>query len=277
MRVSSLALWAMSGLLLCINAGAAPELPPAIKIDITAIVDPIAPGEGVGYAGIGFDGTNFWISRWASARFTRISPAGVFVDSFDIPGLTGTRAMTWDGTHFWMANNTSTLTRVDPVSRTVVGTISLPANSRYVSFDATADSGQGGFWIGNFNDDIRLVSMQGTTLSTLPAATVVFTGRYGLTLDRNGPNPRLWTYFQGGTNNVELGSVSLPDGAGDPATINLFPYLDPSTNGLAGGAFITDQLPGGQPTLLTVCQCTPNNILLGIRIVESLIFSHGFE
>ena len=82
MRVSSLALWAMSGLLLCINAGAAPELPPAIKIDITAIVDPIAPGEGVGYAGIGFDGTNFWISRWASARFTRISPAGVFVDSF---------------------------------------------------------------------------------------------------------------------------------------------------------------------------------------------------
>lgn len=257
--------------------GAEPVLPPEISMDITAIIEPNLPGEGVGYAGIGFDGTHYWLSRWASARFTRISTAGTYVDSFEIAGLTGTRAMTWDGTHFWMANNTTTLTRVDPVTRTVVASIPLPSQARYVSFDAAADGGLGGFWIGNFNDDIRLVSMQGVSLSTLPAANVLFTGRYGLALHDTGPSPQLWAYFQGGANNVELGSISLPDGTGNPLTTDLFPHLPAGTTGLAGGAFITGQLPGGGTFLLTLCQCSPNNILLGKRLVETQIFSNGFE
>jgi hypothetical protein len=267
-----------AALMMCgLAAYAEPVLPPAFSIDITAIVDPVIPGEGAGYAAIGFDGSNFWVARWASARFTRISPTGAYIDSFDIPGLTGTRAMTWDGTHFWMANNTNTLTRVDPLTQTAVGNISLPSQARYASFDPTADNGQGGFWIGNFNDDIRLVNMQGTELTSLPAAGIAYTGRYGLAAETDNATPRLWAYFQGGANNVELGAISLPDGTGNPLTTDLFPFLAPSTSGLAGGAFITDLLPGGQKTLLTVCQCTPNNILLGIQLDDPLIFSDSFE
>lgn len=257
-----------AGLAFCVSAHADPVLPPAFSIDITAVVDPVNPGEGVGYAGVGFDGTNFWVARWATARVTRISPAGAYVDSFDIPGLTGIRAMTWDGSHFWMSNNTSTLSRVDPVTRTVVGTLAVPVAARYVSFDADADNGQGGFWIGNFNDDILLVSMTGTTLATLPAASVAYAGRYGVALDPGNGNPGLWAYFQGGANAVELGRIDLPSGVGAPATTDLFPHLAPSTSGVAGGAFITSALPGGQKTLLTLCQCTPNNILLGIELQD---------
>lgn len=259
-----------AGLAFCMAAQANPVLPPEFSIDITAIVEPVAPGEGLGYAGIGFDGTHFWLSRWASARITRITPAGEFVDSFDIPGLTGTRAMTWDGTHFWMANNTTTLSRVDPNTQTVVSTITVPSTARYLSYDPTADNGQGGFWIGNFNDDIQLVNMLGVSLTVLPAAGIGFTGRYGVALDFAQANPKLWTYFQGGAgSNMELGSISLPDGTGSLETIDLFPFLAPSTSGLAGGAFITDLLPGGQKTLLTLCQCTPNNILLGTLLQET--------
>jgi hypothetical protein len=83
--------------------------------------------------------------------------------------------------------------------------------------------------------------------------------------------------FQGGTNNVELGSINLPDGVSNPVTIDLFPFLAPSTSGLAGGAFVTSLLPGGQKTLLALCQCDPGNILLGIELEEPLIFSDGFE
>lgn len=266
---------------LCFAQGPAsssePVFPPEFSLDITAIIEPIAPGEGIGYSGIGFDGTNLWLSRWASGRITRISPAGAYIDSFEVPGLTGTRSMTWDGTHFWMANNTATLTRVDPVSRTVVGSINLPSAARYATFDASAASGQGGFWIGNFSDDIRLVNMQGNTLTTLPAANVVFTGRYGIALDPSPTNPALWAYFQGGENLVELGKITLPAGIGDPETFNLFPHLSPSTDSLAGGAFITSDLPGGHTTLLTLCQCAPGNIVLAVRLGDPAIFLDGFE
>lgn len=254
-----------------------PVLPPEITIDITAIIDVVAPGEGVGYAGIGFDGTHFWLTRWNSARVTRITPAGAFVDSFDIPGLANIRSMTWDGSQFWMANNTTTLTRVDPATRTVTGTISLPANSRYASYDPVANNSQGGFWIGNFSDDIRLVDMQGNLLEILPAASVGLTGRYGIALDRFGVNPKLWVYAQEIPNNVNVGSIRLPEGTGNEQRFDLFPYLAPSTSGLAGGAFITNLLPGGRPTLLTLCQCTPNNILLGTLLVDPEIFANGFE
>jgi len=277
LMIRAASVFAAASLAFCLAAKADPVVPPAITIDITAIVEPVAPGEGVGYAAVGFDGINYWAARWASSRVTRISTAGAFVDSFDIEGLSGIRAMTWDGTHFWMANNTTTLWRVDPVTLSVLSTITLPVQSRYASFDPTADGGQGGFWIGNFSGDILLVSMQGVTLSTLPEANIGFSGRYGLALDRSGPSARLWTYFQGGTNNVEIGSISLPDGTSNPVTIDLFPYLAPSTSALAGGAFVTNLLPGGRQTLLTLCQCTPNNILLGIELEESLIFSDGFE
>jgi hypothetical protein len=258
-------------------AHAEPVLPPQISLDITAIIEPNLPGEGVGYAGVGFDGTHYWVARWASARFTRISTAGAYVDSFEIAGLTGTRAITWDGTRFWMANNTNTLTRVNPTTRTVVATIPLPTVARYASFDAAANNGQGGFWVGNFNDDIQLVTMQGASIATLPAANIGFTGRYGVALDDGGQTPRLWTAFQGGANNFELGSISLPDGAGNPLTTDLFPYVPSATSALAGGAFVTDLLPGGGRFLLVLCQCAPNNNLLGIRLQEPLIFRDGFE
>ena len=194
---------AAASLALCLAANANPVLPPEITIDITAIINPVAPGEGLGYQAIGFDGTNYWMARWGSSRVTRISTAGVFVDSFDIAGLSGIRSITWDGTHFWMANNTTTLTRVDPSTGTMLGTITVPVQSRYASYDPTADGGQGGFWIGNYTGDILLVSMQGTTLSTLPEANIGYSSRSGLALDRSGASPRLWTYFQGGTNNVD--------------------------------------------------------------------------
>jgi hypothetical protein len=274
--------FAAAVLLMAVGTDVRADATPQSNIDVTALVDPIFPTEGVGYAGVGFDGTDFWLSRWASARITRISTSGAYVDSFDIPGLTGTRAMTWDGTHFWIANNTTTLSRVDPVSKTVVATITLPITTRYATFDPTADAGAGGFWIGNFSTDIVLVGMTGATLSTIPAATIGSTGRYGIAFDNvTEPTPILWVFNQGGTNNVDIIIVDLPSGTPRAPALNLFPSLPgTTTSALAGGIFLANGLPAGSKTLLAMVQGTPNNILATLSTSGPSapgIFLDGFE
>lgn len=171
-----------------------------------------------GYAAVGFDGTNFCVARWNSALSTdisRITPAGALVDTFQIAGLSGTRSLTWDGTQFWAGNATTTLRRVDPVTKTVTATVTVPIAARYVTYDPTANSGAGGFWIGNFDTDIVQVSMTGATLATIPAATTAaMGGRYGIAFDNvSGPTPFLWVFYQtGGPSTASLGIIDLPSG-----------------------------------------------------------------
>lgn len=250
---------------------------PQFALDVTEIVEPHLPGEGVGYAAVGFDGTDFWIARWASSRFTRISQAGEYLDSFDIPNLSGTRSLTWDGTHFWAANNTTSLSRIDPLTRTVVATLTLPVTARYASYDATANAGGGGFWIGEFSSDIRLVDMAGNVLQTISAETVGFGGRYGAAVDNSGESPVLWFFYQGGANNVEIGAIDLPSGTPRAESLDLLAWVPNATSALAGGLFRTDALPGGQNLLLALAQGTPDNGLIAVSIATRRIFNDGFE
>ena len=253
------------------------ELEPQFALNVTQIVDPVLPGEGQGYAAVGFDGADYWVGRWNSSRFTRISQAGVYLESFDIPGLTGTRNLTWDGTHFWAANTTTTLSRIDPVTKTVVATLTVPALARYASYDATADDGAGGFWIGNFSTDILLVSMTGNVLQTIPAETVVFGGRFGAAVDTSGATAVLWFFYQGGSNNVEIGAIDLPSGTPRPETLDLLASVPNVQSALAGGLFRTSDLPGGQNLLLALAQGTPDNAVVAVSIAQGILFGDGFE
>lgn len=252
-------------------------LTPQFALDVTEIVEPHLPGEGVGYAAVGFDGTDYWIARWASSRFTRISQAGEYLDSFDIPNLSGTRSLTWDGTHFWAANNTTSLSRIDPVTRTVVATLTLPALTRYATYDATADAGAGGFWIGNYSSDVLLIDMSGNVLLTISAETVTFGGRYGAAVDNSGESPVLWFFYQGGANNVEIGAIDLPSGTPRAESLDLMAWVPNATSALAGGLFRTDALPGGPNLLLALAQGTPDNGLITVSIATRRIFNDGFE
>jgi len=252
-------------------------LTPQFALDVTEIVEPHLPGEGVGYAAVGFDGTDYWIARWASSRFTRISQAGEYLDSFDIPNLSGTRSLTWDGTHFWAANNTTSLSRIDPVTRTVVATLTLPALTRYATYDATADAGAGGFWIGNYSSDVLLIDMSGNVLLTISAETVTFGGRYGAAVDNSGESPVLWFFYQGGVNNVEIGAIDLPSGTPRAESLDLLAWVPNATSALAGGLFRTDALPGGQNLLLALAQGTPDDGLVALSIATRRIFKDGFE
>jgi len=264
-------------LLVYAPANAQFELEPQFAVNVTQIVDPVLPGEGVGYAAVGFDGSDYWVARWASSRFTRISQAGAYLDSFDIPDLIGTRSLTWDGTHFWAANNTAVLSRIDPQTRTVVATLAVPTTVRYASYDATADGGAGGFWVGGYSTDLLLVDMTGNVLQTIAADTIGIGGRYGVAVDTTGDTAVLWVFYQGGTNNVQLGAIDLPEGTPRAESLDLLAFVPNATSALAGGLFRTSDLPDGQNRLLALAQGDPDNAFVAVRIIAPRIFADGFE
>jgi hypothetical protein len=265
-----MALAVVVGILSSSAGVAAAELNLNTSIDVTTVTANPPTNDGLGYAAVGFDGTNYWVAKWASDTISRITPAGVLVDTFTIPGLTGTRSFTWDGSNLWAGNSTTTIYCIDPATKALCtsGTTTVPgpaSGARYVSWDPTADGGVGGFWTGNFNTDIILISMIGTTLATIPAAGLPG-GLYGISFDNTTDpgQPFLWLFHQGGTNNCELTAVDVPSGTMRPSTQDLLASAPSLTSGLAGGVFLAQGgiFPTGS-SVLALIQGTPNNYLLG--------------
>ena len=213
--------------------------------------------------------SEFWIAEWNSDTLLRFDHDGNFIEWFTIPTLSGVRSMCWDGTHIWMANNTSTIYQVDPTTQQIVSTVQLniPEDARFLSWDPTADNGNGGFWTGNFNTDIFLVDMNGNLLSSISAATHTLSGMYGAAVDNQSPGgPYLWVFHQAGAPYDALISLlHLPEGSPTGVVHNV--EFDLNTSGaLAGGLFITDAWSGdGTLTLGGVLQGSPD-MLFGYEL-----------
>ena len=222
-----------------------------------------------GNAGVVYINSQFWVSRWASTDFNILASDGAFVETFQIAGLAGTRGMTTDGTNIYVANNTGVISVVNPITKAVTSTITVtvtPATTiRYVTYDASLDGGNGGFWVGNFSTAFFAISMTGTQLSSIPAATHGATSVYGLALDSSSNT--LFAYAQMAPSNDLIIPISLPSGTPGTAYDVFANDLSAggSTASLAGGIFISDQVISGQSTIIGVSQATPSNILFGIN------------
>ncbi len=228
-----------------------------------------------GMAGVVYTGTEFWVSRWATDTIYSFSPTGSVTDTFKIPTLTGVRAFTWDGTFIYAGVNTTSIKVINPVTKTVVSTITNGAGSsvRHITYDSTANGGAGGFWVGNFNTDIVQISMTGTVLQTINAATHGLTGMYGSAIDHwTLGGPYLWIYDQGGAATSRLVRLQLPSGVSTGLTHETMPDIGIAlTSGLAGGLFITNQLNATERTIVGVIQGTPDNMLFGYELNDFVL------
>lgn len=225
-------------------------------------------GGSVGQAGVAVIGSQVWTSKWASDTILRFTNTGTFIDKITIAGVTGVRSITTDGVNVYMGTNTNTIAIVDPSALTMTGSITSasPSTSRFLTYDPTLNGGAGGFWTGNFNTDIDAISMTGTLLSSIAAATHTLTGMYGAAVDNlNAGGPYLWVYHQAGANNSEITVLNLTTGV--PTSYNHDAFADmttqfAATSNLAGGAFLTPGILPGQQILLVLGQGTPSNGVL---------------
>ena len=205
----------------------------------------------------------FWTSRWASALLHRWTAAGALIEEFSVAGVTGVRSLTYDGTFLYAGQNTTSIAIIDPATKTLVGTITAPQTVRYITYDPTADGGNGGFWIGNFSTNPQLISMTGAVLATLTYANLGVTSIYGAAYDGYSPGgPFVWFWGQGtGTGPQYI--VQVDPATGLPTGLQHDVMTDVGlgiTDGIAGGLFITEDLVSGFASIGGLLQGTPNRL-----------------
>ena len=212
----------------------------------------------------------FWTSRWTSDLIHRWTPAGTLIEQFSISGVTGVRSFTFDGTFVYAGISTTAIQIIDPVSRIKVGTISAPQNVRYITFDPTANSGAGGFWIGNFTTNLQLISMTGDVIVTHPYGNLGVTNIYGGAWDGYSPDgPFLWLWGQGGGPGTPQWIVQINPSTGLPTGVQHDVLTDigiGSSYALAGSLFISEGIVPGFATLGGMLQGVPDK-LFGYELV----------
>lgn len=206
--------------------------------------DITAAGAGTGNAGIVMLPTEFWVSRWASDTISVFNLSGTLTSQFTVAGVTGIRSLTTNGTSVYAGCNTANIYEINPVTHTLVSTISVPsvANVRYCTYDPGAN----GFWVGTWTTDFTLVDMTGNPVNAVSAGTHALTATYGLAFDGgNAGGPYLWAFHQTGASNAaDLIQVNIATGMQTSAIHDV--TADIGTAGdLAGGITIV-------PTPLTL-------------------------
>lgn len=229
-------------------------------------------------AGVTFLNDQFWVSTWNSDVVSILDNTGAFVETVFIAGLSGIRSFTSDGTRLWAGTAGNQIFAIDPVNKVILNTINITttsdATTRMCTYDETLDGGNGGFWIGNFSSDIASVDMSGNELSVIPLGihnTII----YGGAIDNlSDGGPFLWIADQSGMapNRHFLTQLDLSTGSPTGIQYDFTPDAPAgNTEVLAGGLFIS---PAGEAaeeaTLISVCQCSPSNILFGVELIESL-------
>ena len=223
--------------------------------DIQLDVDPVASfSPATGLAGVAWTGTEFWVTKWANNAMYTANASGAMTGTFTIPGVTGARSITTDGTDMYIGTAATQIYRVSKTTKTVLATIntSVP-NCRYVCYDPTLDGNNGGFWVGQYASAITAVSMSGTTLSSIAPGTHGLTGIYGLAYDPYSTGgPFLWAFDQGGNGAdiVQLSMTGTPTGLVHDATVD----LQGGNTGIAGGLFICNNFVTGKNSMIGMCQ-----------------------
>jgi hypothetical protein len=259
------------------GAPALPGLSAVFDLQGTYNLDSIASGSS-SFAACAWTGTEWWVSQWNKDSLYTLAPNGVLTSSFRIAGIgnstSGVRGMTTDGTYLYLADNTTTIKRVDPATKTLVSTItasSVPFNIRAITYDPTASGGAGGFWVSNFNTAIAQIDMAGNFINSIPATTHTLTGIYGIALDTlTAGGPYLWAFDQTSAGTAaNLVRLQLPGGTPTFVSRNVNLDIGPATGGntgIAGGLFITPNFASAQYTIAGVVQGTPDDILFAMEL-----------
>lgn len=230
-----------------------------------------------GNAGVVFINDEFWISAWASSLIHVLDNTGSFNETFSVPGLSGTRSFTSDGTSVYAGTASNKIYKIDPVGRTIDNTITISpstdAMARMAAYDPSLDGGNGGFWTGSFTSDISSFDMNGNELSVIPQA-VHGTTVYGGAVDLVSPGgPFLWIFDQTPMGDQAL-VVQLQLPAGTPTGV-VYDYnssgQQPSGNSsIAGGLFISDEVDSNKVAIIGIGQGTPNDQLFAVELADKL-------
>ncbi|MDT3696840.1 MAG: T9SS type A sorting domain-containing protein [Ignavibacterium sp.] len=208
----------------------------------------------------------FWTTRWATAVAHQWNSDGTLDVQFNLP-FTGTRGMAFDGQFIYCSINTSTVQIVDPVTKSLIGTIPVnaaPNGARSIAYNPDGDGGLGSIIVGNWtspNLNFYEFSMSGALLRTI-ASTV--TGVYGIAYDNwSVGGPFLWVWSQGAGAGTAQNIMQMDYTTGTYTGVQHDVISDVglgNAQGIAGGLFVTDDLVPGKAILGGLLQGTPDKL-----------------
>lgn len=219
--------------------------------------------------GAAFDGNYFYCPEWASSTIYRIDRDGVYIDSFTISGVPNLIDLTYDGEYVYGAGQSpaNVIHIMDMVNQTKVGQINAPAAAWNIAYDADADDGNGGFWIGQWQTHMTLIDRNGQTLDSItPVPDSVLGYAWDPWTQIEGYNgPFLWVFS--GTSTGMPGTIKVID----LDTKTLIPGVEHNVAaelgaGIAGGLGFTTLWENGKATLYGMIQGDDNDYLFGYEI-----------
>ena len=218
-----------------------------------------------------FDGTYFYCPTFNSATVYRFDASGNYLDSFTMSGVPNLIDLAWDGTYAYGTSTTgTTLYQMDMAAHTTISSVSLPAATYNVAYDAQADGGNGGFWIGQWSNHMTLVDRAGHVLDSItpvPDSVLGFAwDPYTKITGYDGPF--LWV-FSGTSSGMDAIIEVI-----DLHTKTLIPDVSHDVaaelgGGIAGGLELTTDYQTGKATLYGIVQGTTNDYMFGYEIATT--------
>lgn len=195
-----------------------------------------------GQAGCESDGNFIYTTVWSSADILKFGMDGTYIETFQIPTVTGLRDLAYDGEFFYGGAASTTIWKMDFVGKRLEGTITSPVAVRAIAYDDANDA----FWVNNWSADFTLVGRDGSTLDTIGSIPSC----YGAAYDNfSAGGPYLW---------LNTGTAT-----GSPATVEKFDIATHATTGftfqaavteIAGGCFIQEDIVFGTVTIGVMAQ-----------------------
>jgi len=192
--------------------------------------------------GAEFDGSFFYVTSTLSNLIYKYDSSGNLITTFSIPGISGLKEISYDGTFMYGGTGSSTIYQMDFVSQTLIGNISSPFDVRHIAYDEINDA----FWIGSWSGALALISRTGTVMNifSFPLTTVS-----GIAYDNvSSGGPYLWFFDRGGVSPGPQLILQFHIASGTFTGINHNVLSDVGTgqlDAIAGGLFSTQELITG--------------------------------
>ena len=219
-----------------------------------------------GTIAIASDDEYFYIGRQNSALITKLDLQGNQIgNSFSISGINSYTTLTYDGRYFWGSRQSKTINKIDMQANPPVrvGTVNSPVNVVFCTYDPTADDGNGGLWVGDFQSDLVLISLSGTELRRISSTTHGLKSTSGIALDFSNPdNPYFWTITSDNQPPV-MKQINYITGEQTGEMFNLYDEGFTSSSDSGGGMLVMTDIAQETTTLVVLIQ---NSKVLGFDL-----------
>lgn len=218
--------------------------------------------QGGGEAGIETDGNFIYTTKWNGGAIYKYDLEGNYIESFNIPGVSGLRDLAYDGTYFYGSAAIPVVWEMDFNTKELISSFTAPTSVRAIAYNDDEDV----FYANNFSTDVVKFDKAGNNLGSFEVGP---SGGeyYGFAYDAVSlGGPYLWGYANTGESQNEIIQIQLPSGTETGFVLDIATKLSDPVYNAGGGLFTHPNLVFGKWTLGGLVQ---NEVIWGLELADA--------